>query len=313
MSPHGGQADALTFDPGLHTQEERIQAIAALGGVALDRARAEAELRAMRRRLVEIADDERRRIERNLHDGAQQRLIGMAARMAMARDTLATDQPELALALLRDLGGDVQQALEELRRLAHGLYPPVLVDYGLGEALRSAARHCPVPVELAITDVGRLDAVQEAAVYFCCAEALQNAAKHAGADPRITVRLWRDEDAALAFEVADAGSGFTIGPDRPGTGLMGMKDRMAAVGGTLAVESEPGTGYQRARAAAGRRRRGRPRDDGAGRRPLIARRARRRRHGRPGAGTHHRGHARPTSALVPAGCGPGAGRGTIWM
>ena len=121
MSTGGGQAGLLTFDPGLHTQEDRIQAVAALGSVALDRARAEAELRALRRRLVEVADDERRRIERNLHDGAQQRLIGMAARMAMARDTLATDQPELALALLHDLGGDVQRALDELRRLAHGL------------------------------------------------------------------------------------------------------------------------------------------------------------------------------------------------
>ena len=99
-----------------------------------------------------------------------------------------------------------------------------------------------MPVELTIEEVGRLDPALEAAVYFCCAEALQNAVKHGGADPRIAVRLWREEDGAVAFEVADAGRGFTVGPDRSGTGLTGMKDRMAAVGGTLRLESEDGGG-----------------------------------------------------------------------
>ncbi len=240
MSLSGGQAGALTFDPGLHTQEERVQAIAALGTVALDRARSDAELRAVRRRLVSVADQERRRIERNLHDGAQQRLVGMAIRMAAARDTVS-ERPEQALALLQELGGDVQQALEELRELAHGLYPPVLVDLGLPAALRSAARHAPLPVDVRATDVGRLEAPQEAAVYFCCAEALQNAAKHAGPGASTEVRLWRDGD-AVAFEVSDDGGGFVAGPLRPGTGLMGMRDRMEDVGGTLDIDSAPGRG-----------------------------------------------------------------------
>ena len=202
----------------------------------------EAELRATRRRLVHVAEQERKRIERNLHDGAQQRLIGMAVRVAIARETLAS-RPELALPLLREFGVDVQLALDELRELAHGLYPPVLADHGLTEALRSLARQAPVPVETAIATVGRVDALTEAAVYFCCAEALQNAVKHAGPEAEIALRLRQEDDGALAFEVSDDGPGFAVdAPGRPGTGLMGMRDRVEAVGGTLTVESAPGAG-----------------------------------------------------------------------
>ncbi len=240
MSLGGGRAGALSFDPGLHTQEERVQAMAALGSVALERARAEAELRAVRRRLVSVADEERQRIERSLHDGAQQRLVGMAVRMAEARDTLTT-RPGDAVALLRELGLDVQEALHELRHLSHGLYPPVLVDHGLPEALRSAARHSPVPVDLDLGDVGRLDPLHEAAVYFCCAEALQNVAKHGGPDAAPELRLWREGD-VVAFEVRDEGGGFVVGTLRPGSGLMGMRDRVEDAGGTLAIDSAPGLG-----------------------------------------------------------------------
>src|SRR5690606_35751871 len=136
-------------------------------------------------------------------------------------------------------GVDVQQALDELRELAHGLHPPVLVDHGIADALRAAARHAPTAVDLRLDEVGRLDANQEAAVYFCCAEALQNASKHGGADPRTVVRLWREDD-LVAFEVSDEGPGFVVGTLRPGTGLMGMRDRLEAVGGTLALDSAPG-------------------------------------------------------------------------
>ena len=187
------------------------------------------------------AEQERKRIERNLHDGAQQRLISMAVRVAMARETLAS-RPELALPLLREFGVDVQLALDELRELAHGLYPPVLADHGLTEALRSLARQAPVPVDTAIAKVGRVDALTVAAVYFCCAEALQNAVKHAGPEARISLRLGQ-EDGALAFEVSDDGPGFAVGaPPQPATGLTGMRDRVEAVGGTLTIESAPGAG-----------------------------------------------------------------------
>jgi len=237
----GGTAGALTFDPALRTQVGRIQAIAALGAIALERARIDAELAAVRKRLVSVAEHERRRIERSLHDGAQQHLVGMMVRMAVAREVLLAE-PDMAPAILRDLGREVQHALDELRELSHGLYPPVLVDHGLAEALRSAARHSPLPVDAEIGEVGRFEPSQEAAVYFCCAEALQNAVKHAGADPRIRVRLWLDHDTALSFEVTDDGRGFVPGPPATGSGLMGMLDRVESVGGTLAIDSAPGRG-----------------------------------------------------------------------
>jgi signal transduction histidine kinase len=118
----------------------------------------------------------------------------------------------------------------------------VLVDHGLPEALRSAARHSPVPVEVEVGTMGRFDPQLEAAVYFCCAEALQNALKHAGSDPEIRIRLWVDADRALRFEVADQGPGFVVGPLPADSGLMGMRDRIEGAGGTLSIESVPGMG-----------------------------------------------------------------------
>ncbi len=249
--PYGA---TLVVDRALQAQPERMHVIAGLGAAALERARTVAELRAIRRRLVQVADEERHRIERNLHDGAQQRLIGMAIRVEMARETLAS-HPEMAPAILRDFGTDVQQVLDELRELAHGLHPPVLVDHGLPDALRSMARHAPVPVEVSAAPVGRLDPLAESAVYFCCAEALQNAVKHGGPRPRICIGLDRDGDDAVMFEVTDDGSGFAVGPLRPGTGLMGMRDRVEGVDGTLTIESAPGDGTRVAgRVPAARRR-----------------------------------------------------------
>jgi signal transduction histidine kinase len=165
----------------------------------------------------------------------------MAIRVELARETL-TSHPERALAILRDFGTDVQVALDELRDLARGLHPSVLVDHGLPEALRSVARHAPVPVEVRADPVGRLDPLTESAVYFCCAEAVQNAVKHGGPQARISIDLRRDGDDAVVFEVADDGAGFAVGPPRPGTGLMGMRDRVEGVDGTLTITSAPGGG-----------------------------------------------------------------------
>jgi signal transduction histidine kinase len=231
---------ALVFDAALEAQEGRMHAVAGLGAAALERARTEAELRATRRRLVAVAEQERKRIGRDLHDGAQQRLIGMALRVAIARETLAA-RPEEALPLLQEFGVDVQAALAELRDLAHGLYPPVLADHGLAEALRSLARASPVPVETEIARVPRADAMTEAAVYFCCSEALQNALKHAGPRPRIVLRL-HAEGGALAFEVGDDGPGLGAGSAAAGTGLAGMRDRIEGVGGSLTIGPGPDGG-----------------------------------------------------------------------
>jgi len=231
---------ALVFDAALGSQERRMNAVAALGAAALERARTEAELRAARLRLVDVADQERRRIGRDLHDGAQQRLIGMALRVAIARETLEA-HPELAVPLLQEFGADLQTALDELRDLAHGVYPPVLADHGLAEALRALARRSPVPVETTVAAVGRLDPLTESAVYFCCSEALQNAAKHAGPAARIELGLRREGD-AVEFEVHDDGPGFDTDAPRSGAGLTGMRDRIEGVGGTLTIASTPGGG-----------------------------------------------------------------------
>jgi signal transduction histidine kinase len=197
------------------------------------------ELRASRTRIVAAADAERRRIERNLHDGAQQHLVALAMNLNLARREL-TDDPEGAAALLEQLSGDVRTAIDELRNLAHGIYPPLLLDSGLPAALSAAAARSPLPVTVQTERVGRQPAEVEATVYFCCLEALQNAAKHTdGAE--VTVRVW-EEPGALRFEVADDGPGFDPDLVNHGQGLINMGDRLAALGGAASWESSPGAG-----------------------------------------------------------------------
>jgi signal transduction histidine kinase len=199
------------------------------------------ELRASRARVVAAADAERRKIERNLHDGAQQHLVALAVTVRLAQQVAASD-PEQARVLLEQLGHDLQDAVQELRDLAHGIYPPVLMDRGLVAALESAAGRAALPVAVAGSDVGRYPQEVEAAVYFCCLEALQNAAKHAGDGARATVMIERREE-GLSFAVADDGVGFDpAGPARRGHGFVNMSDRLGAIGGTLEIDSTPGRG-----------------------------------------------------------------------
>jgi signal transduction histidine kinase len=201
------------------------------------------ELRTSRARVVAAADAERRKIERNLHDGAQQHLVALAVTVRLAQQVAASD-PEQARALLGQLGADLHEAVQELRDLAHGIYPPVLMDRGLFAALESAAGRAALPVDVVgdPSAVGRFPQEVEAAVYFCCLEALQNAAKHAGAGARATVTISRRVD-GLAFAVTDDGAGFdTAGPVGQGHGFVNMSDRVGAVGGTLTVDSAPGEG-----------------------------------------------------------------------
>jgi signal transduction histidine kinase len=198
------------------------------------------ELRASRARIVATADQSRRQIERNLHDGAQQHLVALAVKLGLARQLLDGDRETVAT-LLEELRSDAQATLTELRELAHGIYPPLLMDRGLREALVAAANRATLPTEVN-ADVGRYPSDIEAAVYFCCLEAMQNAGKHAGEGARITIAV-NATDHALQFEVADDGAGFAAGRGAlQGHGFVNMMDRLGAIGGRLDVDSAPGKG-----------------------------------------------------------------------
>ena len=201
--------------------------------------RRNAELAASRARVVAAADESRRRIERNLHDGAQQHLVALAVKLGLAGAVL--DDRAVAEELLGELRTDVQAAITELRELAHGIYPPLLRERGLPEALAAAATRCPLPVETDLRLPRRYPQEAETAVYFCCLEALQNAGKHAGAGATVVVELAGD-DQALQFTVSDDGRGFDADLVEKSAGFVNMADRLGAIGGTLAVRSAPGEG-----------------------------------------------------------------------
>ncbi len=208
----------------------------------LDEVRKQADaLRESRARIVASGDAERRRVERNLHDGAQQHLVALAVNLRLARDIIVDDQ-EAGLEMLEQLAGEVQETIKELRELAHGIYPPLLVDSGLVEALRAAANRNPLPVDIVADGIGRYAPETEAAVYFCCLEALQNAAKHAP-DARVEIRLW-EESGGLLFTVTDDGPGFDPEKAQRGHGYVNMADRLGAIGGTVRWDSEIGKGSQ---------------------------------------------------------------------
>jgi signal transduction histidine kinase len=205
---------------------------AALRATLADLQRTNVELRASRQRLVATADAERRRIERDLHDGAQQHLVALAVSLRLAEDAIARE-PQRVHELLGELSIELKDAMAELRTLAHGIYPPLLKDSGLVEALRVAVGRSPVTVTTTHERVGRYGSEIEAAVYFCCLEALQNAAKHApGRDVRIDLR---DDGQVLTAVVEDDGPGLDPDAVRPGHGLGNMADRLGAVGGSLGV------------------------------------------------------------------------------
>ncbi|MBA2626204.1 MAG: GAF domain-containing protein, partial [Acidimicrobiia bacterium] len=197
------------------------------------------ELRASRARIVATADAERRKIERNLHDGAQQHLVALAVNLRLTRDIVA-DDPESAGEMLEALAESVKETVAELRSLAHGIYPPLLMDSGIPDALRAAASRSPLQVEVQAEDVGRHPTEVEAAVYFCCLEALQNAAKHA-VGSSVVVRVWQDAG-DLRFEVADDGPGFDVATKGRGHGFTNMSDRLGAIGGSVQWDSAPGEG-----------------------------------------------------------------------
>jgi signal transduction histidine kinase len=196
------------------------------------------QLEESRTRIVEVADAARRSIERDLHDGAQQRLLAMSVTIERARKELHAGRPDGASELLDRLATDNREILVELRELARGIYPPLLTERGLAIAVQATARRSVVPVTLEVSGYERQTPQVEAAAYFCILEALTNVAKHAQATQvRVTLRGLPH----LRFSVADDGRGFDRHRIDPG-GLIGMEARMAAAGGTLAVTSLPGRG-----------------------------------------------------------------------
>ena len=197
------------------------------------------ELKASRQRLVAAQDEERRKLERNIHDGAQQQLVALAVKLKLLGQLTGRD-PVKAGEMAGQLQDEATDALENLRDLARGIYPPLLADKGLVAALESQARKAVVPVTVLADGIGRFGQDTEAAVYFCCLEALQNIAKYAGAtSASITLH---NGDGKLAFEVSDDGAGFDTAAIGYGTGLQGMADRLAALDGTLQITSAPGEG-----------------------------------------------------------------------
>ena len=226
-------------DPMNISRERLVRDLAAQAGLVLRNVRLIEELRASRQRLVAAQDEERRKLERNIHDGAQQQLVALQVKQRLA-EQLAVSDPEKAQQLLAQLQEETQAALEDLRDLARGIYPPLLADRGLAAALESQARKVPIPVNLEADAVDRYPLDIEATVYFCALEALQNVSKYAKAT-NATVSI-AQENGHLSFAVSDDGRGFDPDATRHGSGLQGMADRLAAIDGSLEVTSAPGKG-----------------------------------------------------------------------
>jgi len=228
-----------TNDPMDPSKEKLIGDVAAQAGLVLRNVRLVEDLRASRRRLVSAQDEERRRLERNIHDGAQQQLVALAVKARLAHQFLERD-PTRAADMLGEIETETVSALEDLRDLARGIYPPLLADKGLATALHAQAHKSIVPVDVVPVGVGRYPQGVEAAVYFSVLESLQNAAKYADAT-QVDVRL-RQDGGTLSFEVHDDGKGFDPAKTGYGTGLQGIADRLAALDGSLTVASAPGAG-----------------------------------------------------------------------
>jgi signal transduction histidine kinase len=241
---HGDELGALAVwmpanDPLDPAREKLVQDLAAQAGPVLRNVRLIEELRASRQRLVAAQDEERRKIERNLHDGAQQQLVALAVQLKLLEQT-AGKEPDRDKQLAAKLGSQANAALEDLRDLARGIYPPLLADQGLAAALEAQSRKAAVPTEVSADGVRRYPREIESTVYFCVLEALNNVAKYAAATSA-TITL-AQEDGHLTFEVHDDGAGFDVGSARSGTGLQGMADRLDAVGGSLTIVSALGDG-----------------------------------------------------------------------
>ena len=239
----GRELGILVYDASLDDDPELVEAVAATAAIALDDARLQAEsedrlaeLRASRERIVAASDAERRRLERNLHDGAQQRLVSVALQLRMIQTHIRSD-PALAEQLVSSASDELSQSLEDLRELARGIHPAVL-NHGLQAALKSLASRASVPTSVSFRSPERLPEPVELAAYFVACEALANVAKYAQAT-QTTVRVSR-RDGVAVIEIADDGVGGA--DESAGTGLQGLADRVAALDGRLRILSPPGGG-----------------------------------------------------------------------
>ncbi len=226
-------------DPMNPTKEKLIRDMAAQAGLVLRNVRLIEDLRESRRRIVSAQDERARALERNIHDGAQQQLVALSVQLRLAEGMVDRD-PAKARGLLEDLQARTVETLEDLRDLARGIYPPLLADKGLPAALEAQARKSSFPVTVQPDGVGRYGPDVESAVYFCCLEALNNVAKYAEAST-VEIRL-AHANGELRFDVIDDGRGFDPSTIDHGTGLQGMADRLDAIGGSIEVDSSPGTG-----------------------------------------------------------------------
>ena len=240
----GEQLGMLTLvkppnDPLTPVEQTLVTDLAGQAALLLANSRLIEDLRSSRQRLVAAQDEERRRLERNLHDGAQQQLVALGVQLSLAQRQARQDAPKVAEALER-LQAQTTDALENLRDLARGVYPPLLADQGLVAAIDAQARRSPLPVRVEGDGIGRYQQEVETAVYFCTLEALQNAAKYA--QPREVVVRLREEGGELVFAIEDDGQGFDQATTEFGSGLQNMSDRLAALGGDLFVDSRAGAG-----------------------------------------------------------------------
>ena len=252
MTPIERQGDTVAViwhDAALNTDPELVRAASQAILLALENGRLErrigttmSELAESRARAVAAGDLERHRVERDLHDGAQQQLVALRVKVALARE-MVRQNPEVA-ARLDDVGQGLEEALCELRDLSQGIHPPVLREFGLRPALAAAIKRSPVAATLVTDRIVRYPADVEAAVYFCCLEGLQNAGKHAGVDAHTEVRLCGRHD-ELGFAIVDDGVGCDVeSARRSGTGFASLHERVASLGGTLTIGSAPGRGTQ---------------------------------------------------------------------
>src|SRR3954447_491289 len=232
----GHPSAALIHDSGLDHGQGMTEGVTSTALMLLENTRLVQELRASRTRISEAAQAERVRLERDLHDGAQQRLVVIQIKLSVAREI---DDPEERDVLLAELEEDVTAAVEQLRSLARGIYPPLLRERGLGDALRSAIVGAPGSIRMRCHGTARYRFATEAAVYYSILEATQNALKHAGPGVHVSLAV-ECADTGVSFTLADDGHGFDVGLESRGMGMVSMRDRMAAVGGALSVSSTAG-------------------------------------------------------------------------